>query len=105
MIDLAVSDAVADLLERSRTAYQQKRMAPGRQMRGMVVTPRTYVRSEQCIAEALRLRNEAEAMDPDHLSPAWLDDQALNAGVSHREWVVLFHQYLTTPMWTVDDAA
>lgn len=105
MSDQPVLEAVADLLERSRTAYQQKRMAPGRQMRGMVVTPRTYVRSERCIAEALRLRNEAEALDPEHVSPAWLDDQALSAGVSHREWMVLFHQYLTTPMWTVDDAA
>lgn len=45
----------------------------------MTSTP-DYPAAEAHIAEALRLREQAEALDPAHRDPAWSDDLAANKG-------------------------
>lgn len=52
-----------------------------------------YPLAESHIAEALRLRLEAHALDPDHHDPAWADDTRANRGVSHDALVAFFQRY------------
>lgn len=69
--------AVNTLLVASRAAHDRKRLAAGRVDRyGKVIAPPNWPVAEQHIAEALRLRLEAHALDPDHTASGWRDDLA-----------------------------
>src|SRR3990167_1542909 len=90
--------SVATLLAQSRAAHLRKKHHAGKaDKRGSVVPPPDYPQAEQAIREAIRTREEAHALDPDHTDPAWVSDQALNHGVSHEVLMAFFRQYLLIP--------
>lgn len=47
------------------------------------------------IQEALRLRLEADALDPAHTDPGWREDEQANRGISHDAMVTFLGRYLT----------
>lgn len=60
------------LLAESRAAHEAKKRKAGVIDRdGRVVTNPNWPEAEQHIVEALRLRVEAHALDPDHTAPGW----------------------------------
>lgn len=84
---------VSDLLIASRAQHDQKRQHTGRTNREGIVTHQpNYPKAEGYIAEALRLRTEAHALDPDHLDPEWRRDV-----VPHEELMAFFREYPTIP--------
>ena len=90
--------SVATLLAQSRSGHLRKKHQAGKaDKRGSVVSPPDYPQAEQAIREAIRTREEAHALDPDHTDPAWVSDQALNRGVSHEALLAWLRQYLTIP--------
>lgn len=91
-------DRLAELLSQSRAAHARKKECVGRVGPGgrMMQSP-DYPLAEQHIAEALRLREEADALDPEHRSPVWSRDRAANKGVSHGDLVAFFRKYATIP--------
>lgn len=87
---------VATLLEQSRTAHQRSKRERGEiNERGSVKTAPRLVQAGALIAEALRWRLEAEALDPNHVDPAWLDDQQANRGQTSDAMVTFLGRYLT----------
>src|SRR3990167_8808561 len=89
---------VAILLAQSRAAHLRKKHHAGRaDKKGTVISPPDYPQAEQAIREAIRYREEAHTLDPDHTDPVWVSDQALNRGVSHEALLAFFRQYLTIP--------
>lgn len=65
--------AVNALLSAARTAHvEKKRKAGVINKQGTVIASPDYATSEQHIVEALRLRCEAHALDPDHQASGWL---------------------------------
>jgi hypothetical protein len=94
-----VNDAeVARLLALSREAHKRKKHAAGTvNARGDVASQPNYPLAEQHMAEALRLRLEAHALDPDHTAPAWSVDAAANKGISHAQLVSFMRRYAEIP--------
>ncbi len=84
---------VGDLLIASRAQHDQKRQQTGRTSREGVVTAQPdYPKAEAYLAEALRLRLDAHALDPDHADPEWRRDV-----VSHDDLVAFFRLYPAIP--------
>ena len=100
-VDSPIPDAsltVATLLAQSRAAHLRKKHHAGRaDPKGRVLSAPDYPQAEHAIREAIRTREEAHALDPDHTDPAWVSDQALNHGVSHEVLMAFFRQYLLIP--------
>ena len=68
------------LLSASRAAHDAKKRKAGLIDReGKVKTKPNYAEAEQHIVEALRLRVEAHALDPDHTADGWSQDRAPDA--------------------------
>ena len=78
----------SDLLARSRARHAQ--------YRGMA-SLRNYPALEACLSEALTLRQQAQALDPEHADPAWIEDQAAMKGVSSADLCAFYEKYLVTP--------
>lgn len=77
MID---ESAVNALLVASRAAHDAKKRTVGViDSKGNVIAQANYATAEQHIVEALRLRLEAHALDPEHAAPAWGDDRRPDA--------------------------
>jgi hypothetical protein len=75
---------VAQLLSASRAAHLAYQGEQRKQ-------PANYAVCERYVAEALRLRSEAHAADPQHVDAAWRDDK-----VPHAELVAFYARYLVT---------
>lgn len=89
--------AIADLLAASRAANLQRKHAAGRvDRKGVVVSVPDYQRAETQAAEALRLRREAQAQDPEFVDPAWAQDAAIN-GCDHAQMVRFLERYAEIP--------
>lgn len=89
---------VADLLQQSRAAHLRKKYVAGRaDKQGRISHPPDYPQAESHIAEALRLRLEAEALDPEHTDPAWSTDLSANKGVSSADLIAFFRAYPAIP--------
>lgn len=89
---------VARLLSASREAHKRKKFSAGTiNKNGDVASPPNYPQAEQHLAEALRLRLEAHALDPEHTSEAWTVDALANRGVTHDALVAFFRQYPSIP--------
>jgi hypothetical protein len=85
--------SVADLLLASRAAHNRKRQSTGKTDKHGVISSRPdYQKAEAHIAEALRLRLEAHALDPEHADPEWARDVA-----PHDELVAFYRQYPLIP--------
>lgn len=88
---------VAELLAASRAAHLQKKHAAGRvDKQGVVIAQPNYPKAEGHIAEALRLRREAHALDPDQMDSAWQIDRTLN-GCDSETLMRFFEKYPTIP--------
>lgn len=89
---------IAELLAQSRAAHRDKKKAAGTvDKTGQVTSAPDYPTAESHIAKALRLREQAEALDPVHTDPAWATDQAANKGVTSAELLGFFRAYLEMP--------
>jgi len=93
MTEIALSDYTAAqvhaLLTQSRAAHQRKQKASGRtNAKGDVIAQPNYPVAEGHLADALDLRLQAHALDPDHLAPAWQDDK-----VPHETLVAFMQRY------------
>lgn len=87
---------VGELLAQSRAAHAQSKHHRGRiDHDGKASTTAQPRQAGAKLQEALRLRLEAEALDPIHLDPAWLEDIAANSGQSSDAMVSFFGRYLT----------
>lgn len=87
---------VAQLLAASRAAHQRSFQHRGRIGKDGKVSAVPQLQTAGAeIQQALRLRLEADAIDPEHLDPAWLEDQAANKGQSHEQMVTFLGRYLT----------
>lgn len=86
---------VADLLAQSRAAHDRYRRAanPRPDSNGHHVHPRDYATAEREVADALALRLEAHALDPEHTDEAWAGD----AKATHEQLVGFYRTYLDTP--------
>jgi hypothetical protein len=94
----SLADTVAALLSQSRAAHDRKKKAAGlTDKKGIVTRHPDYPTAEAETREALRLREEAHALDPDHTAPAWSVDQAANKGLSHRQMCDWLAFYQTIP--------
>ena len=86
---------VAQLLSQSRAAHLRKKHAAGKANRDGIVTQRpNYPEAEQAIRDALALREQAHALDPDQTDPAWAIDQVANRGHSSQILLSWFRTYL-----------
>jgi len=89
---------VSDLLAAARKAHLAKKHAAGKVgSDGKVTSNPNYPTAEAHIREALRLRQQAHALDPQHLDPAWQTDQVENKGVPHQDLMAWFELYLEIP--------
>lgn len=89
---------VAQLLQQSRAEHMQKKQAAGRtDAKGMITSRPNHPKAEGHIREAIRLREEAHALDPEQTDPAWVADRAANNGVASEALLAWFRRYLTTP--------
>lgn len=82
---------VTRLLTESRAAHERYRRAvQGHIKVGAQVLQRTpnYADADAACVDALRLRLEADAADPEHADPAWQLD-----AVSHDELVLFYRTY------------
>ena len=88
--------AVGALLEQSHAAHQRSLSVRGRIDRhGRISAPPQLRAAGAAVQEALRLRCEAHALDPEHLDPAWIEDQQANRGRTHEAMVTFLGRYLT----------
>lgn len=86
------------LLAQSRAAHDRKKKAAGLTDKTGAITSRPdYPTAEAAILTALDLRQQAHALDPEHLAPAWSTDQLANRGLTHEQMCAWFAQYLTIP--------
>lgn len=93
-----ISAKVEALLRQSRAAHDRKKQAAGLTDKDGKVTRRpNYPQAEAEMCEALRLRQEAHALDPEHTSPAWAADQIANKGLTHEQMCEWFSQYALIP--------
>lgn len=81
---------VAALLTASREAHKRKHAFANRLHHKQHVPD--YPAAEAAIAEALDLRLQAHALDPDHTDPAWAKD-----AVPHEELVAFYRRYPEIP--------
>lgn len=89
---------VARLLAASREAHLRKKHAAGViSAAGDVASAPNYPLAESHIAEALRLRLEANALDPEHTAPEWQADQLINKGVTDADMIAFFEKYPAIP--------
>lgn len=89
---------VGRLLNASREAHKRKKFSAGTiNAKGDVANPPNYPQAEQHMADALRLRLEAHALDPEHTSEAWRVDQLANRGVTHDQLVTFMTKYPSIP--------
>lgn len=89
---------VARLLAASREAHlRKKRFAGVVDQGGTVTSAPDYPKAESHIAEALRLRLEANALDPQHTAPEWAADQVINKGITDAQLIEWFRVYPTIP--------
>lgn len=87
---------VAALLAQSRAAHAQSFQHRGRiDAHGRAQTLPQLQSAGASIQNALSLRLEAHALDPDHLDPAWLEDTAANKGVPSDVFIGFLGRYLT----------
>ncbi len=87
---------VASLLERARAAHQRSHSHRGRiDKMGRIAQAPALTKAGAAIQEALSLRLEAKALDPEQQDPAWTDDVQANKGQSHQALVTFFGRYLT----------
>jgi len=86
---------IASLLAQSRAAHLAKKRHAGTIGKdGSVTAQPSYPDAERHIREALSLREQAHALDPDHADPAWAADLTLYRGVSHEALCASFRGYL-----------
>lgn len=89
---------VSRLLTASRAAHLRKKHSAGRASKdGIIITHPDYSKAESHLAEALRLRQAADTLDPDHTDPAWSEDLAANKGVTSAALIAFFMEYPTIP--------
>lgn len=88
---------IARLLTAARKAHDAKKRAAGTVAADSKTSAPDYPTAEGYIREALRLRQEAHDLDPDHTDPAWQTDQLANKGVSHADMCAWMKIYLITP--------
>lgn len=89
---------ISALLGQSRAAHDRKKKAAGLTDKdGKITRTPDYREAEAEMREALRLREEAHALDPDHTSPAWHADQLANKGLSHQQIVEWMQAYAEIP--------
>lgn len=87
---------VADLLAASRAAHQRSFQHRGRiDAQGRMSQRPGLRKAGRAIEDAVKWRLEAQALDPHHRDPAWLDDQAANKGASSDEMIAFLGRYLT----------
>jgi len=99
-VDLApqTQTQVDNLLRQSRAAHDRKKKAAGlTDKEGRITHRPNYQEAEAEIRTALELRNQAHALDPQQVSPAWAADQIANKGLSHQQMCDWFTQYLVIP--------
>jgi hypothetical protein len=97
-IDPQLDARIVALLGQSRAAHDRKKRAAGQTNKdGKVTRQPNYPEAEAEIREALRLRQQAHELDPEHQSPAWHADQLANKGLSHQQMCEWFETYLTIP--------
>jgi len=88
---------IAQLLQQSRSEHMLKKEAAGRtDSDGKIIYHPNYPKAEAHIREAIRLREDAHALDPEKRDPAWAEDFAQN-GVKSEELLAWFRHYLTIP--------
>lgn len=87
---------VARLLTAARAMHFQKKHFAGKRAKDGTLTPPNYPEAERCIFEALTLRQQADALDPDHADPAWRFDLTENKGIPHERLMASYREYLTT---------
>lgn len=86
---------VRGLLTASRAAHQRSFQHRGRiDKQGRLSKAAELHKAGPAIEEAVKLRLQAHALDPEHLDPAWLDDQAANKGVPSDVMVGFLGRYL-----------
>ncbi len=89
-----VAATVAQKLAASRDAHLRKKHAAGKiDSLGTVESAPDYPKAEAHILEALTLRLEAHALDPQHEAPAWAEDTAANKGLSDDALLMFFVAY------------
>ncbi len=89
--------SIADLLAQSRAAHLSKKRAAGTIDGAGIPSSPDYPKAEAHIAEALRLRLEAEEQDPRHESSAWAEDLAANRGVTSADLIAFYQKYPLIP--------
>jgi hypothetical protein len=94
---LSLDDQVKALLQHSRAAHALKLTCTGKSKNGQVIEPPNWPTAEAHIRDAIRHREQAEALDPQHTAPAWAEDQAANKGQTSAAMQTWFRHYLTIP--------
>lgn len=88
---------VAELLAASRAWHERYRHASGTiDSHGRVAAPPRISEAGAFVLEALRLRTDAHALDPDQTSPAWSIDRAVNKGQPSDRLVDFYVSYLAS---------
>lgn len=88
--------SVAHLLAQSRAAHARSHQHRGRiDKTGKVGQPPRLYDAGLAMGAALSLRLDAEALDPQHLDPAWMTDAEANKGQSSEAMVAFLGRYLT----------
>lgn len=84
---------VANLLEQSRAAHKVYRQHAGRMKDGKLASPIQLDKCGEAVRTALRLRTEADALDPQHSDQAWAEDM-VQMKATHAEMVAFYCKYL-----------
>jgi len=88
--------SVSALLATSRAAHQRFQKASGHNDGRNISHPDDDA-AMVAILEAMNARLDAEAADPNHLDPAWSDDQATMRGISSKALLDFYRDYVSTP--------
>lgn len=87
---------VADLLTQSRAQHLAKKHYAGKVNKtGTITSPPNYPAAEAAITDALLLRRQAHALDPEMTDPAWAEDLRANNRVTSADLMTWFEGYLT----------
>lgn len=86
---------VAELLTQSRAAHSRFRGSAGRiNDKGRISEAPRLPKCAEAIQEALRVRVEAEVLDPQHSDPAWREDFDLMKGQPSQTLMAFYVRYL-----------
>lgn len=87
---------VSELLAASRAAHADYRRFAGRTTLGTRTEEPQLSKCGQAILAALQTRTEAEALDPQHADPAWLQDFDAMKGQPSASIIGFYVRYLAS---------